>query len=130
MLIASQQQIDQALLKTMECHFGFEVDLQLPAWTNAALILANKTARQIDEPVLYMKYHNLCTHLMMLAGIQYLLGFDLKHCVQLKTLDTQVEDVLARIEHDENCPSAFGIPNTRLYIWPSRLCHLFGPTRF
>jgi hypothetical protein len=99
-LIASTQQNDQALLKTMERDFGFEIDPNLPAWTNAAIILATKTAKQIDNQVLNMKYHNLCTHLQPPAGIQSILGFDLKHCVQLKTPDTKVEDILNRVERD------------------------------
>jgi hypothetical protein len=62
---ASQQQSDQALVKTMEQDFGFEVNPNLTAWTNnAAMILANKTARQIDNPILNMKYDNLCTYLI------------------------------------------------------------------
>jgi hypothetical protein len=47
-----------------------------------------------------MQYHNLCTHLQPPAGIQSLLGFDLKHCVQLKQPDTKVDDILSRIERD------------------------------
>jgi hypothetical protein len=84
----------------MERNFGFTINLKLPAWTNAALILANQTARQIDNPVLNMKFHDLCTYLTPPARIQALLGFDLKHCVQLKKPDTKVEDILDRIERD------------------------------
>jgi hypothetical protein len=84
----------------MERDFGFKIDRNLPAWTNAAIVLANKTARQIDNPVLNMQYHNLCTHLQPPAGIRSILGFDLKHCVQLNTPDTKVEAILARVERD------------------------------
>jgi hypothetical protein len=45
-----------------------------PAGTNVTLILANQTARQIGNPVLNMKFHKLCTYLLMLPpGIQALL---------------------------------------------------------
>jgi hypothetical protein len=82
----------------MECEFSFEVNPKLPAWTNAVLILANKTARQIDNPILNMKYYNIFTHLQSPTGIQSILDFDLEHCLQLKTPDTKIKDILTRIE--------------------------------
>jgi hypothetical protein len=47
-----------------------------------------------------LKFHNLCTHLVPPLGIESILGYDLKHCVQHKTPQNDAEASLSRLERD------------------------------
>jgi hypothetical protein len=47
-----------------------------------------------------LKYHNLCTHLTPPLGLKSILGYDLKHCVQHKTPQTDAETILKRLDRD------------------------------
>ena len=85
---------------TLDLHFGFQVDPTLPAWINADRIQASRTPTAIDRQVSNLKFHNLCTNLTPPLGIKSILGFDLKHCVQHKTPQTDAPKILDRLERD------------------------------
>lgn len=61
---------------------------------------ANRSAKTIDRQVSNLKFHNLCTHLTPPLGLESVLGYDLKHCVQHKTPQTDASKILARLERD------------------------------
>jgi hypothetical protein len=88
-------------LKTMlHLHFGFQVNPALPVWTNAEQVQASQTPKTIDHQVSNLKFHNLCTHLAPPLGLNSILGYDLKHCVQHKTPQTDASQILDQLECD------------------------------
>jgi hypothetical protein len=84
----------------MDLHFGFKIDPAKTAWANASEVHLNRPPTALDRQVSNLKFHNLCTHLVPPIGIESVLGYDLKHCVQHKTPQNDAEASLSRLERD------------------------------
>jgi hypothetical protein len=78
----------------MDLHFSFRIDPTKPTWINGTPVQANPTAKETGNLVSNLKFHNLCTHLVPRFGLETILGYGLKHCIQHKTPQTNTSVIL------------------------------------
>jgi hypothetical protein len=68
-----------------------------------------------------MQYHNLCTTLTPPPGIDSVLGYDLKHCIQHRTPRPHLDETFSRFARDVRIKYTYrGVPDTefdpKLYV--------------
>jgi hypothetical protein len=81
--LAHQQH--QELNVTLKLRLGFQINPTKLLWVNIARLQVSRMPKEIDNLVSNLKFHNLCTHLVVPPlGLEAILGYDLKHCIEQK----------------------------------------------